>query len=50
MIKKEGWKAFANRNLRFIERNYGVYSHTNASVQKLDVFPQPELIELLTTL
>jgi hypothetical protein len=50
MIKKYGWKAFANRNLPYVTSNYGVYSHTNVSVQKLDVFPQPELIEILTSL
>jgi N-acetyl-anhydromuramyl-L-alanine amidase AmpD len=50
LIRMEGWKAFANRNIPYIERTFGVWSHSNVSNQKLDVFPQPELIELLTTL
>ena len=50
LIRKEGWKAFENRNLPFVEQNYGVWSHSNASHQKVDVFPQPELIEILLTL
>ena len=49
-IKSEGVKAFDARNDAYNGKVKGLLSHGNIRCDKFDVFPQPELIDMILTL
>lgn len=49
-IKKHGVDAFEFNNEAYYGRVKGMWTHTNTRRDKFDMFPQPELIEMLLTL
>lgn len=51
LIRKHGAvKAFDYLDLRLVERTPGLWCHTNVSRGKFDLFPQPEVVEMLLSL
>lgn len=49
-VKEKGADGFDVLNLAYAEKNPGMYSHTNVIRGKVDMFPQPELIDMLLSL
>lgn len=49
-VKELGAAGFNKIDGGFVERNKGLYTHTNVTSQKTDCFPQPELIDMLLSL
>jgi len=48
LIKKDGeFKAFDRMDVAMCERTKGMWSHTNVMRGKVDMFPQPELVDML---
>ena len=50
LIKQKGVDAFDFLDVKHVERNKGLWSHTNVRKDKVDMFPQPELVEMLSSL
>jgi hypothetical protein len=50
LIKQRGADAFDFLDVRHVERNKGLWSHTNVRRDKVDMFPQQELIDMLLSL
>jgi len=50
LIKKKGVDAFDVFDVKLCESNPGLWSHTNVRKDKLDLFPQQELIDMLLSL
>jgi len=50
LIKQRGADAFDFMDIRFVERNPGLWSHTSVRKDKVDMFPQQELIDMLLSL
>jgi hypothetical protein len=50
LIEKLGVSAFERRMLSEVNNTKGTWSHSNVSTQKVDIFPQPELVEMLLSL
>lgn len=50
LIKSKGADAFDFFDVKFVGRTPGLWSHTNVRKDKVDMFPQPELIDMLLSL
>jgi hypothetical protein len=51
LIKQRGGhEAFDFMDIKFVERNPGLWNHTNVRRDKFDMFPQQELIDMLLSL
>lgn len=50
LILQKGAAAFDFFDIKHVERNKGLWSHTNVRRDKFDMFPQPELLDMLTGL
>jgi N-acetyl-anhydromuramyl-L-alanine amidase AmpD len=50
LIKKKGVDAFDVFDVKLCESNPGLWSHTNVRKDKVDLFPQQELIDMLLSL
>lgn len=50
LIHKHGADAFDFFDVKFVERNKGLWNHTNVRKDKVDMFPQQELIDMLLSL
>lgn len=50
MIRQKGADAFDFFDPKFVEANKGLWSHTNVRKDKVDMFPQQELIDMLLSL
>lgn len=50
LIREKGVEAFDLVDRRMCESRRSVWSHTNYTMGKYDVFPQPEMIDMLLTL
>jgi hypothetical protein len=50
LIHKKGADAFDHFDLSLVEKTRGLWTHTNVRKDKVDMFPQPELIDMLLTL
>jgi hypothetical protein len=50
LIKSNGAEAFNFFNVKHVEQNKGLWSHTNVRKDKVDMFPQPELLDMLLSL
>jgi len=51
LIKKEGeFKAFNRLDIALCNKTKGMWSHTNVISGKVDMFPQPELVQMLLSL
>lgn len=50
LIRQKGADAFDFFNPKHVELNKGVWSHTNVRKDKVDMFPQQELIDMLISL
>jgi len=50
LVKQNGAKAFEFNEDAFYGRVKGVWSHTNTRKDKFDMFPQPELMDMLSEL
>jgi hypothetical protein len=50
LIKEKGADAFDFFNLSHVEKNPGIWSHTNVRKDKIDMFPQQELLDMLVSL
>ena len=50
MIKRHGALAFHFCDIAMCEATQGLWSHTNVRADKFDLFPQPELMDMLTAL
>ena len=50
LIKKKGVDAFDVFDVKLCESNPGLWSHTNVRKDKVDLFPQEELIDMLLSL
>lgn len=50
LIRSEGAKAFAKLDRKMCTNRPGLWSHANVAGYKLDVYPQPELIQMLIEL
>ena len=51
LIKKEGeFVAFNRTDVALCERTKGMWNHTNVMRGKVDMFPQPELVQMLLSL
>jgi hypothetical protein len=50
LIKQRGADAFDFFDPKFVERNKGLWSHTNVRKDKVDMFPQQELVDMLVSL
>jgi hypothetical protein len=48
--QRGGHEAFDFMDIRFVERNPGLWNHTNVRRDKFDMFPQQELIDMLLSL
>ena len=49
-IKKHGAKGFEWNEDAYYGRVKGLWTHTNTRKDKVDMFPQPELIDMLLSL
>lgn len=49
-VKKYGADGFDHCNLKYANSNRGLYTHANLVRSKSDVFPQPELVDLILSL
>ena len=49
-VKQMGVDGFNHIDGGFVERNKGLYTHTNLTSQKTDCFPQDELVDMLLSL
>lgn len=50
LLHKNGVSSFEKRMLSEVNNTKGTWSHSNVSSQKVDIFPQPELVEMLLSL
>lgn len=50
LIHKKGADAFDHFDLSLVEKTRGLWTHTNVRKDKVDMFPQPELIDMLISL
>jgi hypothetical protein len=50
LIKQKGADAFDFFDVSFVTKNPGLWSHTNVRKDKVDMFPQQELIDMLLSL
>lgn len=50
LIHKKGADAFDHFDLALVEKTKGLFTHTNVRKDKVDMFPQPELIDMLLSL
>jgi peptidoglycan hydrolase-like protein with peptidoglycan-binding domain len=50
LIHRRGADAFDFFDPTYVEANKGLWSHTNVRKDKVDMFPQPELIDMLLSL
>lgn len=50
LVKQHGAAAFEKCDLAKVRATKGLWSHTNVRSDKFDVFPQPELVEMLRSL
>jgi hypothetical protein len=50
LIRSKGADAFDFMDIKFVENNKGLWSHTNVRKDKYDMFPQQELIDMLLSL
>jgi len=50
LIRQNGAAAFDFFDVNYVERNKGLWSHTNVRKDKVDMFPQQELIDMLLSL
>jgi peptidoglycan hydrolase-like protein with peptidoglycan-binding domain len=50
LIRQNGADAFDFFNPKYVEANKGLWSHTNVRKDKVDMFPQQELIDMLLSL
>jgi hypothetical protein len=50
LVRKSGADAFDFFDLKHVERNPGLWSHTNVRKDKFDMFPQQELLDMLMEL
>ena len=50
LIRQNGADAFDFFNPKYVETNKGLWSHTNVRKDKVDMFPQQELIDMLLSL
>ena len=50
LVKKIGAKAFEFNEDAYYGKVKGVWTHTNTRKDKSDMFPQPELLDMLTSL
>lgn len=50
LIRQRGADAFDFFDPKFVEANKGLWSHTNVRKDKVDMFPQQELIDMLLSL
>lgn len=50
LIKQRGADAFDFFGIKEVERVKGLWSHTNVRRDKVDMFPQPELIDMLLSI
>lgn len=50
LIHKMGADAFDHFDLALVEKTRGLFTHTNVRKDKVDMFPQPELIDMLLSL
>jgi Putative peptidoglycan binding domain/N-acetylmuramoyl-L-alanine amidase len=50
LIRQKGADAFDFFNPKYVEANKGLWSHTNVRKDKVDMFPQQELIDMLLSL
>lgn len=51
LINKKGpFKAFELCDVKYCERNKGLWSHTNVNNGKSDIFPQKEMVDMLLSL
>ena len=50
LIHKKGADAFDHFDLPLVEKTRGLWTHTNVRKDKVDLFPQPELIDMLLSL
>lgn len=51
LIKKDGeFKAFDRMDVGLCERTKGMWTHTNVMRGKVDMFPQPELVQMLLSI
>jgi len=50
LIKSQGVKAFDFCDIKYVEKNKGLWNHTNVRSDKFDMFPQQELIDMLLSL
>ncbi len=50
MIRQKGADAFDFFDVNHVEKNRGLWSHTNVRKDKVDMFPQPELLDMLLSL
>lgn len=50
LIRQRGADAFDFFDPQFVERNKGLWNHTNVRRDKFDMFPQQELIDMLLSL
>jgi hypothetical protein len=48
--QRGGHEAFDFMDIKFVERNPGLWNHTNVRRDKFDMFPQQELIDMLLSL
>ena len=50
LIHKKGADAFDHFDLSLVEKTRGLWTHTNVRKDKVDLFPQPELIDMLLSI
>lgn len=50
LIKSQGVNAFDFFDVAYVSKNPGLWNHTNVRQDKLDMFPQAELIDMLLSL
>lgn len=50
LIHKKGADAFDHFDLSLVEKTRGLWTHTNVRKDKFDLFPQPELIDMLLSI
>lgn len=50
LLKKEGEKAFGMCNVNQVNAQPGLWCHANVSASKVDLYPQPELMDMLLAL
>jgi hypothetical protein len=50
LVRQRGASAFAVTDIPLVTRTKGLWNHTNVIEGKVDMFPQPELLDLLLSL